>query len=116
VIGGVHRAETDIVIRAGSLKPGRAIAGEGTVDDMRDGALTDELGGQEGSRSDENASVEVSRRLAKIVWNRGQHLLLARDLSFNDHTRELHRQRLHTIQRCVPSLRDTDRRAEPECD
>ena len=60
----------DIVARSLGLKPCRAIPRSSTIDDVRDAALIHELRGQKRPGSDENAGVEVGRRLAKVVRHR----------------------------------------------
>jgi hypothetical protein len=96
---GVQRPETDVAGRADVFEPGGTILGEGTVDDVGNPVLADKGRSQHCSRPNENAGMEVGRRLAKIVWNGSQHLLFHGELRFNGHTRELPLRQLRTIQR-----------------
>jgi hypothetical protein len=96
---GVQRPETDVPGRADGVEPGGTILGEGTVDDVGNPVLADKGRSEHRTGSNENAGMEVGRRLAKIVWNGSQHLLFHGELCFNGHTRELPLRQLRTIQR-----------------
>ena len=99
VMGRVRRRQTDVSIGVGLLIPFWAIPWKGAIDDVGDAAVTDEAWGENGPWTDEDSRMEVGRRLAKIVWNRSQHLPLSDILSFNDRTQEPLLLQLHTSPR-----------------
>lgn len=69
-IGCIHaEVATGIFV----LKPPRAIVGMRAVDDMADPALVHEPGREKGSGANENACMEVGRRVSKVVWHGSQH-------------------------------------------
>jgi hypothetical protein len=91
--------QTHVARRIDVSEPRGTIVWKGTVDDVGDPAALHKGWGQRRSGTHQDAGMEVGGRLAKIVWNRGQHLPLLGILSFNGHTQELPLQRLHTIRR-----------------
>jgi len=72
-MGRVRGIDTVVAARILGPKPLWAILGARTVHDMRDASLEHEPGRQKGTRSYENACVEVGRGLTKVLRNGSQH-------------------------------------------